>query len=75
MREKALRRLLLPAALTFASLFGAMLLGVPGLRQLASAHMIPPCSNTTCSGYDRCVYGAGIGCSFSGPESCTSTRC
>lgn len=76
MYSQRLRSWVLPVALTLSCLCGGMLLGVPGLRiPLASAYVIPPCSNTACSGYDRCTYWSGIGCSFSGSYSCTSTKC
>lgn len=66
------RTLAVRAALTLSCLAGA---GVwPPKVQPATAQTGKTCSNTGCSGVDRCLYYGGVKC-FMTNNSCTNTGC
>lgn len=69
------RSMIVPAALTASCLFGAMLVGVPGIGPRTASANLLGCSNTACSGLDRCVYWEGTACSMPNMNECLTRRC
>lgn len=72
LRNPLIRTLSIRAVLTLTCVIGAGALWPS--TQAASAQTVRRCTNTGCSGVDRCVYFGSVNCSMTN-YSCTNTGC